>query len=186
LGRAVSGGFGGVGGIAVKLSVTGAFFDAKSVTDAVDRAKKTVLHRIGQYVRKVAKNLIRTRMRPSRPGEPPTNQTGLLKQFVLYDVDMIREEVVIGPKKLEVRSSDAIDQTGPQLLEFGGRVIVSEISGRRGWRILSRAGERVVTGRGMRVRHRIGYVKARPYMAPALERSRPYLPKAWADSVRGG
>jgi hypothetical protein len=51
----------------------------------------------------------------SKPGEPPRNQTGLLKNNILFAYDPDSESVVAGPALLN--SGDG----APETLEFGGR-----------------------------------------------------------------
>lgn len=61
---------------------------------------------------------------PSKPftregspaGQPPYNRTGLLKRFILFGYDRIRQSVVIGPAKLNAKG-----QNVPGALEYGGR-----------------------------------------------------------------
>lgn len=53
---------------------------------------------------------------PSRPGEPPRVITGLLKKFTYYVFDPASESVLVGPVKLNQKSSDV-----PEVLEYGGR-----------------------------------------------------------------
>jgi hypothetical protein len=65
----------------------GMFFDSPAVIKAVDDATYRALVRFGQYVRKVARHSIKTRPGPSAPGEPPHNQTGVLKGFIFYGFD---------------------------------------------------------------------------------------------------
>ena len=137
------------------------FFDRKSVTDAVDRAKRKVLSKFGAFVRQRAKGSIRKRKRASRPGEPPTSRTGLLKKFIFFGYDRNRDSVVIGPMRLNQKTGDA-----PPALEYGGP-------------------SRIVTGRRRRRRvKRIVNIRARPYMGPAFEKEKAQLGPLWAGSVK--
>ena len=132
------------------------FFDRSAVTRRVDRAARRVFSRFGAYVRTTAKHSIRKRKRISRPGEPPSSHTGLLRRFIFFGYDRDRRSIVIGPMPLTGRIGDA-----PHALEYGGP---SAVKGRR---------------RKRRVR-----IAARPYMRPAFEHEKPKLPALWAGSVR--
>lgn len=93
----------------------------------------------------------------SKPGDPPLNQTGRLRDNIFFFADpKTRKSVVVGPVKLN-KSTNA-----PAVLEHGG---VSTITTRRGGRRLAR------------------YEK-RPYMAPALERgtSRQNTIRFWREA----
>ena len=48
-------------------------------------------------LRKVARQSIRRRKKPSQPGGPPHTQTGRLKRSILYSVDRQRQSAIIGP-----------------------------------------------------------------------------------------
>jgi len=66
-------------------------------------------------VRTTARSSIRRRKVVSRPGQPPSSHTGLLKRFIFFGYDPARHSVVIGPVAL-ARS----DGKAPSLLEHGG------------------------------------------------------------------
>jgi hypothetical protein len=133
----------------------GLFFDRQKVQSAVSRAERRVLSKFGAHVRQDAKQRIRRRKRPSRPGESPTNQTGLLKRHIYFVFDPDRRLVVIGPILLN-RSTGA-----PATLEHGGQT-------------------EIATRRRKRVRVEI---ESRPYMGPAFQQELPKLSALWRDSV---
>jgi hypothetical protein len=136
------------------------FFDSKAVVGAVDRAERRVLSKFGAYVRRTARSSIRTRKRMSRPGEPPTNRTGMLKRFIFFGYDRMRASVVIGPMRLNSKRGDA-----PEALEHGGSSIVTAYRRKRV------------------VRKRMN-IRARPFMGPALAKEQPKLPDMWRDSIK--
>lgn len=138
-------------------SARAGFFDRKSVIRAADRATRKVLSRFGAFVRRAARSSIRRRKRVSRPGQPPTSWTGLLRRFLFFSYEPRKRSVVIGPARLNKGDGEA-----PRLLEHGGTVA------RRG-----RGGKR-----------RVLRYRARPYMGPAFEKELPKLPRMWRDSVR--
>lgn len=144
----------------IDMRIRAMFFDRPKVARAVDRAKRRVLSKAGAFIRQRARTSIRPRKRTSRPGEPPTSHTGLLRRFIFFGYDRQRESVVVGP--VGFRRSKA-----PHVLEVGGR---TQVESRRG-------------GKG---RKRTVRIAARPYMAPALEKEQSNLPKVWRNSVRGG
>ena len=134
-----------------------AFFDRRAVMNAVDRAERKVLSKFGAFVRTASRSSIRTRKRVSRPGEPPSSHTGLLKRFIFFVYERQRHSVIVGPVRLNQKAGEA-----PSTLEFGGP---SKVFDRRLRRI------------------RPIQIKARPYMRPALEKERAKLPPLWANSV---
>lgn len=144
------------------MRIKSLFFDRPKVRKAVDRGKRRALSRAGAFIRQRARTSIRPRKRSSRPGEPPSSHTGLLRRFILFGYDRQRDSVVVGP--VGFKRSRA-----PNVLEFGGRAVVE--SPRRGRR-----------QRKMRTVR----IAARPYMRPALERERSNLPIVWRNSVKGG
>ncbi|MGC1272795.1 MAG: hypothetical protein WBC44_03745 [Planctomycetaceae bacterium] len=103
-----------------------AFFDVKAVMDAVDRHRLRALSRFGYFVRQDSRQSIRKRKRPSRPGQAPSNRTGLLKRFILFSYDAGRRSVVIGPARL----SGVADPASPEALEAGGSTKAGRISPR--------------------------------------------------------
>lgn len=136
------------------------FFDRKAVMGAVDRTTRKVLSRFGAFVRTSARHSIRKRKRVSKPGEPPSSHTGLLRNFIYFGYDRGRRSVVIGPERLNQKVGDA-----PHALEYGGTSTVVEGL------------------RGRRKKRRIR-IAARPYMGPAFEREKPKLPAMWESSIK--
>ena len=136
------------------------FFDRAAVTRRLDPATRKVLGKFGALVRKTARWSIRRRKGPSNPGEPPHNQTGLLKKFIFYSYDPLRESVVIGPAKLN--GTKGVDV--PSVLEYGGVSVI---------------GDGGFLGPKRRVE-----IAARPYMRPAYEKTEKELPALWRDSVK--
>lgn len=94
-----------------------AFFDRASVKNAIDKGTRRVLSKFGAFVRRRAQNSLATRAGTSRPGQPPYSHIGLLKKFLFFAYDKIRNSVVIGPVKIRENSQ------APSLLEYGGDVI---------------------------------------------------------------
>lgn len=132
----------------------GAFFDTRKVLAAVGKARARVLSKIGAYVMTTARRSIRKRKAYSRPGQPPSDHSGLLKHFIFFRYDQSSDSVVIGPVRFG--RSDA-----PRLLEHGG-----------------------VTNRKRRGRLTRMRYKARPFMQPALEKEKPGFAEIWRNSVK--
>lgn len=143
----------------IDLRLKQLFFDRPRVQRAVDWGKRQALSKAGAFIRRRARSSIRKRKRSSRPGEPPSSHTGLLRRFILFGYDRRRDSVVVGP--VGFRQS-----TAPSVLEFGGR---SAVESRR---------------RSRRRKKRVVRIAARPYMRPALEKERSNLPALWRNSVR--
>jgi phage gpG-like protein len=145
----------------IDMRIKSMFFDRPKVQRAVDRSKRRSLSRAGAFIRQRARTSIRKRKRQSRPGQPPSSHTGLLRRFILFGYDRRSDSVVVGPVGFRRSRS-------PHVLEFGGRTTVES---RR---------------RGGRRQKRTVRIAARPYMRPALEKERSQLPAVWRNSVRGG
>ena len=139
----------------IDLKVVGSFFDQDKVIRAADRATRRVLSRFGAYVRTSARHSIRRRKATSKPGQPPSSHTGLLRRHIYFSYDARARDVVIGPVPMGAKTS------APETLEHGGRVVQR----RRGRR------------------QTLAYA-ARPYMGPALRKELPKLGGMWANSIR--
>ncbi|MFA6134559.1 MAG: hypothetical protein WC869_11145 [Phycisphaerae bacterium] len=132
------------------------FFDSKAVTSAVDAGVRRVLSKFGAFVRQAARSSIRRRKAASQPGSPPSGHVGTLKRLIFFGYDTANRSVVIGPAPFR----SVVE--APPLLEYGGTA--------------SRKDRR---GRSRRVTY-----KARPFMAPALQKELPKLLPMWGNSVR--
>lgn len=86
----------------------------------LESARKKALNKAGAIVRKFARRSIRNRKRASKPGEPPTNRTGRLKNSILYALDDNGHSVIIGPKAFGTKK-------GGKTLEKGGTVSLPKL-----------------------------------------------------------
>lgn len=175
-------------GVSVKAA-KGGFFDRDKVMAAIDKATYSRLSKFGAWVRRTAQTSIRTRKKPSAPGKPPSNHTGLLKKWILFFYEPSRKSVVIGPAKLNARSALNLGANGqpiPQTLEHGGSVNRSEyLSKTTGeWTPLtsSRTARRVKMN-GNPVRKRTVSIAARPFMKPAFDLNLKKMNDLWSNSV---
>jgi len=137
------------------LKLVEAFFDEKTVNDAVARARVIALRAGGALVRRLARAGIKRRRGTSKPGDQPFSHEGDLKKLLYFDYDRTSESEVIGPIKTG-------NKNVPNLLEFGGSTTQR----------FKHGGSRTINYR----KH--------PYMAPALEQAAPQLPSHWRNSVR--
>ncbi len=144
----------------IDMRIKHMFFDRPRIVAALERTKRKALSRGGAFIRQAAKTSIRKRKGSAPPGKPPHSHEGSLRRLILFGYDQRTDSVVVGPVGFK-------KSTAPNVLEFGGTTVIT----------------RRVKGRLVRQRVKIA---ARPYMSPALEKEKPKLPKAWANSVRGG
>lgn len=164
----------------IDISIKSQFFDRPKVVAAVDKARRRALSRAGAYVRTSARTSIRKRKSYAAPGNPPHSHEGSLRKMILFGYDRSSDSVVVGP--VGFRRSVV-----PNLLEFGGKV-------RNTRRRVVRVGQPGRNERGQFVLGQRKVIEAgeelnyepRPYMAPALEREKGRIPKAWKNSIRGG
>lgn len=139
------------------FEVKALFLNRPKVIAAMETATKAALGRFGAFVRKSARSSIRRRKGVSRPGQPPTSRTGLLKKFLFYTFDAQSQSVVIGPAQLKGSAFG----TAPEALEYGGTTTTQR-----------RGGAGTVE------------IAARPFMGPAFEKGTAKLDEFWAKSLR--
>ncbi|MDO8302874.1 MAG: hypothetical protein Q7T18_06520 [Sedimentisphaerales bacterium] len=139
------------------------FFDSKEVVAATDKAARSVLSKIGAFIRREAKSSIKPggkKGKTSLPGQPPRSQTGLLKRFIFFGYDTSAQSVVVGPAKLGgVKGKDA-----PHTLEYGGSTESSSFYANKNTKRVN--------------------IAPRPFMTPALNKNLPKLPAMWANSIK--
>jgi len=159
----------------VEFSIRDMFFDRAAVQNRLDKAEQRELSRIGAFVRKRARSILRRRKRVSRAGEPPSvhskdNRASL--KNVLFGYDPKIHGVAIGPIKLnQLNLTDTGRVTIPALMEFGGHVNIHEeqfrnMRDRTKW---FRRDFRYRKRDLMRYRVRRATYAARPFMQPALD-----------------
>lgn len=139
---------------------TRTFFNNRKVLRLLDKKTHAALRSFGKYVRRVAKNSIKSAGKkgtPSKPGQPPKSRKGLLKNFIFYGFDLAKRSVVIGPQKIHGLKGKA-----PNVLEYGGRV----------------------KGKSKKGHITSSKVSARPYMGPAFEKSKKKLSGLWSNSIQ--
>ena len=146
---------------------------APRVMQETERRQKRNLSNLGGWIRLAAKRSIKSVGRRStrgaaflgnsgeivsRPGYPPLNKTGYLREFLFAACE--KDNVVIGVAKLNRKSAGV-----PEALEFGGKVIVN-------------------VGRGVKQHPEARHILPRPFMRPALARAqkRKIFEYFWKDS----
>lgn len=156
------------------------FFSSKAVTSRVDAATRRVLSRFGAFVRRSARSSIRKRKGASKPGQPPSSHTGLLKKFIWFGYEPKMRSVVIGPAKLTSKNTDA-----PETLEYGGmHKLKTDMILRVGGPGRDEKG-RFTLGRRKKVRKGTKLrISARPFMNPAMEKEKKKLSQIWRNSVK--
>lgn len=181
----------------------GWFFDRDKVRGLVDEGTREFLGKAGSNVMTTARGLIRSpgkKGKSSKPGSPPKNFTGLLRDKIIFAYDPIKKTVVIGPTKLNTGNvslddGDTVSMNGrptTSVLEHGGTTKIKEIKvpiqkGKKGkfktaWvRHRERLREAYPNAP---VRTIPKVMLKRPYMMPALIRNAPKLEKKLAQSIK--
>lgn len=96
---------------------TSKFLDRVIVETEVERIEFEGLKRNAFYLRRVARNSIRRRKEPSKPGQPPRSVRGDLKRGIYAMLDG-RGSAVVGPVKFDWGTG------APSTLEFGGETVI--------------------------------------------------------------
>lgn len=160
----------------------GGFLDRKKVVDAVGKARAKVMARQGAIVRSIAKNSMRKKKGASAPGEPPHAHKATIKRLLYFAYDSARMVVVVGPAKL-----GESDPPVPGKLEKGFTLKVKGIIGKGNKFVplkMLKPKTRALMLKQNRVVQKSIRVAPRPYMAPALKKSKPLLAKPWRGAVR--
>lgn len=147
----------------VSLKQVKAIFNDQLVASKMQTATAKALKRAGAFVQRTARRSMRKvgkKGLPSRPGKPPKVRRGDIKRHLYFVVDREIQTVVIGPVKLPW-GNDA-----PKILEHGGP---------QEWKYY-KDGELFFTS--------TVFYRARPFMAPALEKEQSKLPELWDGAFK--
>jgi hypothetical protein len=155
--------------LGMKLNDAKSFFSPPNLMNSVDKAEFKMLGHFGGEVRKIARRSIRRRKRTARPGQAPSNRTGLLRDNIFYVVEFDRGVVTIGPVQLNGTGSSGSIPI-PQLLEEGGQVRRTRLSTDR-------------NGKVSYQNETLEYAP-HPYMGPAFEKAKAFLPGLLKGSVK--
>lgn len=115
------------------------FFTSLEVMEAADRGTIAALSRMGAFVRRKQKSLIRYRKKASAPGQPPSahrskgftrqvkrkgvtksQQSSPLRELIFFGYDTRSRSVVSGPAKFDRSRGGSI----PETLEEGGEATI--------------------------------------------------------------
>ena len=181
----------------VSMKLKHARINPTRLARAIERAKPSVTRRQAGLLRKTAAFSIKSRKKPSTPGQPPHSHAGTLRRLLWYDYDPSGDgAAVVGPAKSNQVffgvDGKPVRGTVPNVLEFGGEIRILEVqtSGPPGtsapwhWRRADLRSKRRLAGKPKRLRK--VKIAARPYMEPALDKSKRLLPGFWAGAVRDG
>lgn len=163
------------------------FFDRMAVINRVEAAKLRVLSKFGAFVRRRAQTSLRKRKAVSKPGEPPSSHTGILRRFIFFSYDHATGGVVIGPMKTNQVFFDKhrrpVTGTVPQVLEYGGSITILEWQRFPGgpWERADLRSRRRLAERPLR--YRTANIAARPFMRPALAAERPKFSELFRNQV---
>lgn len=115
----------------MSTSVKQYFFDRKAVIDAIGIAEARNLAKIGAFIRRRARSLLRRRKTTASAGQPPhvhaEGNYATLKN-IQFSYEKSRHAMVVGPIKIVSRASEieGTATTVPQLMEFGGSIVALE------------------------------------------------------------
>jgi hypothetical protein len=192
------------------LSITSKFFpDYRKLGKSLADAEKSVLSRIGAFIRTAAMRSIRPagkKGKVSEPGQPPRSRTGLLKKFIFFIYESAKKSVIIGPAALNIttRSDSGRTLRGrvPEILEYGGSYDQKEFRRPQNlwlWKFAAnkygvdydadrdwaRYDNRLMSWRydGAEIRTRTITIAPRPYMKPAYDAEMPKFQGMWRDAL---
>jgi len=175
--------------IKVRYSKTRSFFHRALIIDPVERAKHQYLSKAGAFIRRDAKGLIRRAKKPSRPGNPPHDHTGLLRERIFFAEDTTTGHMLVGPEKTNqvffAGDGQPVTGTVPEILEQpeGGDIQVLEVYSDhfKKWVRADLRSKRKLAGRKTRLRR--VHIESRPFMAPALAKNVDKFPDLWKNVV---
>ena len=155
--------------LGVGFKVKDFFFDKKKIERDQNRKQGRFLARFGAIVRRGVKTLLRKKggksNQSSKPGEPPRQQTGLLRRSIFFAYQRSQKSVVIGPVVLSGASNGKV----PESLEEGGSIVLREFN------------PSTKTRSGKKQTKRIA---PRPYMGPEFADQKKRISSIWRDANR--
>jgi hypothetical protein len=172
----------------ITMKAKNLFLDRQEVIAALGRARMKVLGKAGAFIRKRARDSIKSKA-PLKPpkwsanrgvraaqrkafrakqaarvaatGRPPFSHTrGLNLRTIFFAFDPGTETVVIGPVRLDKTHGEA-----SRVLELGGT-------------------ERITRRRRGRTVTMTGHYRPHPFMGPALDAELPNFPALWNNAIR--
>jgi hypothetical protein len=179
----------------VNLRMRRFFLDRVEVERRIGQRKARALNRGGTFVRQNARKLLgkpssNKRRLPRPAGKPPrvwTQDERATLRNILYHYNAGSDSVIIGPVHLNQVQQQAVELgaiTVPQIHEFGGPVIIREVSDDRG-RTWHRRNLRRTLRTWERARERRAHYPKRPFMAPALQNTLRRVPDLFGSTSIG-
>ncbi len=111
------------------------FFDRRPVISALDRKWRTVMARLGGFMRTTIQRSMRHKDGPSKPGKPPNahrdynGNAGKLRALVEFGYDHDEKALVVGPHKIDSPTKPRGGKTVPQLHNEGGSAFIRTFGG---------------------------------------------------------
>ena len=193
----------------VTYAIKDAFFDRSAVEKLLrnmDRATAKALKDAGAYLRRVARNSIKSRKKASAPGSPPSNhatkKAAASLKNILYGFDAARQTVTIGPIGFRLQRTRGVvsqNRPVPNVHEFGGfvhrvRRAPVRTAKRRAVSSLTpiqKANYQRKLKNGSIVKPVVSFefieenrnYPKRPFMKPALDIVAPKFPSLWTSTV---
>lgn len=188
------------------------FFNAAEVLAAADAGTVKALSKMGAFVRRKQKSLVRYRKKVSQPGEPPsahrserftqtkvnrkgeskTQSSSPFREMIFFGYDARTRSVVEGPAQFF--KQQATGKTVPETLEQGGEVVLLEpvkksADGKPTSERKKAAFRRLIAeGRIQRSARQFAKrsftVKARPSAKPALDAELPKFTNCFKDAFK--
>jgi hypothetical protein len=188
------------------------FFDAAEVLAAADKGTIKALSKMGAFVRRKQKSLVRYRKKSSQPGSPPsahrserftrtkvnkkgeskTQSMSPLRELIFFGYDAQTRSVVEGPAQFFKKQ--ATGKTVPQTLEEGGQVVILEpvkkkadgkpTSDRKKETFRRLIAEGRIQRSARQFAKRAFTVKARPSAKPALDAELPKFANCFKDAFK--
>ena len=112
------------------------FFDRTPVKNALDEKWRTVMAKLGGYVRTTMQRSMRHKDGPSKPGKPPhahrdhNGNVGTLRRLIEFGYDQAEKSLVAGPHKIDSPTIPLGGKTVPQLHNEGGSAFINTFGGK--------------------------------------------------------
>ena len=178
--------------------------ERKALEVAAAKANRQALGKAGAYIRGMAMRSIKISDKSAAPGNPPTSRKGVLKKAIAFNregsdtvsigptfsrVGLVGRAHEFGGREVKTAKGKAIGDVIPIAFK-NGRLRYARMKSRNQLRA---ANEAVAAFYGVPPGHKNPYgatrreaeYPPRPFMAPALERSRDRIPEFWRASING-
>lgn len=112
------------------------FFNRRPVINALDQKWRSVMAKLGGFMRTTIQRSMRHKDGPSKEGKPPhahrdyNGNAGKLRALVEFGYDQSEKALVVGPHKIDSPTIPLEGKTVPQLHNEGGRAFITTFGGR--------------------------------------------------------